>query len=92
MNLVIRVPNFEANTFKTRKFELCFEEKLGEEEKYPPNVVEENTKRKKYIIRIAGIDFLLMEQMQSDIQKSVKNKTIPREKISEEQSDAYKKL
>ena len=44
------------------------------------------------MVRLAGLDFLLMEQMQSDIQKHVKNRTLPREKISEEQSDAYKRL
>ena len=60
MNLVISIPNFEANTFKTRRFELSFEEKTSEEEK-SDSIGENNSERKKYIIRIAGLDFLLME-------------------------------
>lgn len=48
--------------------------------------------RKKFVIRIAGLDFLLMEQMQSDISKYIKNKSLPKEKMSEEQSDQYKRL
>jgi hypothetical protein len=30
INLIVAIPHFEANTFKTRKFEVCFEEKLPE--------------------------------------------------------------
>jgi hypothetical protein len=31
MNLVISVPNFEASSFKARRFELCFEDKQAGE-------------------------------------------------------------
>ena len=88
INLVICIQNFEANTFKSRRFELSFEEKLPLNEdalECPPD-------HKKFVVRMAGLDFLLMEQMQADIQKYVKNKSLPREKISENQSDSYKRL
>jgi hypothetical protein len=58
INLIVAVPHFEANTFKTRKFDLCFEEKLPEGLKKtletPPEFI-------KFIIRIAGLDFQIMQ-------------------------------
>lgn len=89
LNLVIAIPQFEANTFKTRKFELCFEEKMpsGEEKplETPPELI-------KFLIRIAGQDFLIMEQMQTDIQKHIKYKNRPKEGKTDEDIERYKKL
>jgi len=65
MNLVICVPYFETNTFKARKFELWFEDNQAEEEsKSTSDQLETSPDRKKFVIRMAGLDFLLMEQMQ----------------------------
>jgi hypothetical protein len=57
MNLVVCIQNFEANTFKGRRFELSFEEKFPLSE----DALECPPEYKKFVVRMAGLDFLLME-------------------------------
>jgi len=57
INIVISVPNFEASSFKARRFELCFEDKQAGES----DLIYGLTETRKYVVRMAGLDFLLME-------------------------------
>ena len=62
INIVINVPYFESNSLKHRSFEVCFE-KIGSND----NQLEVNRENIYAVIRVAGQDFLILEQMQQEV-------------------------